>query len=139
MNRAAWKTPRADRHGRLVCRVCGTKVKHSEARDIIERTRLCTCTACHERLDRKDSGWKLLQTPHGPRYHREVGLALTLDVEESAGSWNGAAVRDRKLVGVRCGLVTAAEAARNIEINANAPAASLPPEVCDCAGSSVNH
>jgi hypothetical protein len=65
----------------------------------------------------RDTGWRLLRTPHGPRFHREIGRSLQLDVEPQISTWIACAVENRSMVkdGIRIGLRTQQEAARAIE------------------------
>jgi len=67
---------------------------------------------------KKDTGWRLLRTAHGPRFHREIGHALQLDVEPQVATWIACAVENRRMVrdGIRIGHRTQHEAARAIEI-----------------------
>lgn len=124
MRRDGWRAPRK---GRLTCRTCGSKVGHAEAVSVNERKKTCTCLACRERMAAaKDTGWRILQAPHGPRLHREVGSGVQLDVEHQPAGWAGAVCRDKNLVFVVLGLPTAAEAARAVEIQADVTAAPLP-------------
>lgn len=115
---------------RLRCRVCGQSVHHAAARLVIERAATCTCQACYEAAEgRQGKGWEILPTRHGPRFHREIGLGLALDVEEGGGgSFVASAVRDRQLVAVRVGLPSAAAAAEAIEIAAKVMRMPLPHE-----------
>lgn len=63
---------------------------------------------------RRDTGWQVLATVHGTRYHREIGR-LQLDIERGSATWIASAVRDSELVRVLQGFETAEEAARMIE------------------------
>ena len=63
---------------------------------------------------RRDTGWQVLATAHGTRYHRETGR-LQLDIERGSATWIASAVRDSELVRVLQGFDTAEEAARMIE------------------------
>lgn len=74
----------------------------------------------------RDTGWRLLKTPHGPRYHREIGHALQLDVEPQISTWIACAIKDRHMVAIRIGHRTHHEAARAIEIAASVTESILP-------------
>lgn len=75
-----------------------------------------------------DTGWRLLRTPHGPRFHREIGGTLQLDVEPQVATWIACAIENRNMVkdGIRIGHRTHQEAARAIEIRMGVEAMPLP-------------
>lgn len=76
----------------------------------------------------RDTGWRLLRTPHGPRFHREINRTLEMDVEPQVSTWIACAVEHRHMVkdGIRIGHRTQHEAARAIEIRMGVEAMPLP-------------
>ena len=62
-----------------------------------------------------DTGWQLLTTTHGPRFHREVS-GMELDVEPQVATWIGSAIKAKMLQGVAMGHRTQYEAAEAIEV-----------------------
>lgn len=82
----------------------------------------------YELATRKDTGWRLLRTPHGPRFHREIGRSLQLDVEPQVATWIACATENRHMVkdGIRIGHRTQHEAARAIEIRMGVEELPLP-------------
>ncbi len=133
MKRAGWQTARAPRGGRLRCRICNSLVSHGDAWNINERHFECTCLECKERAEsQRDTGWRLLKTPHGIRFHREIGAGgagLQLDVEEhQPKGWTACAIREHRLIGVRCERPSADEAAAAIAVLADVAHLPLPVE-----------
>lgn len=63
----------------------------------------------------RDTGWTVLATSHGMRYHREIGNDLQLDVEMQVTTWIGSAVFEMVLACVTRGHATAEVAAVAIE------------------------
>lgn len=82
----------------------------------------------YERATRRDTGWRLLKTPHGPRFHREIGSRLQMDVEPQVATWIACATEGRMMVkdGIRIGHRTQHEAAAAIEIRMGVAPMPLP-------------
>lgn len=47
----------------------------------------------YEALARRDTGWEILRTSFGIRYHREIGAMIQIDVERQVTTWMGSIVR----------------------------------------------
>lgn len=101
-----------------------TKVADDAEDAYLAACRSSKASAPHQR----DTGWLLLRTPHGPRFHREIGRGLQLDVEPQVSTWIACAIEDRHMVkdGIRIGHRTHQEAARAIEIRMGVDSAPLP-------------
>lgn len=80
----------------------------------------------YERATRRDTGWQLLKTSHGPRFHREIGSSLWLDVEPQVSTWLATATVERIVHTVKLGCRTQQEAAREIEAAAGVCGKPLP-------------
>lgn len=63
----------------------------------------------------RDTGWVMLPTRHGPRYHREIGTDMQLDVEMQVVSWVASAVVNNVLCSVVLNRPSAESAAEEIE------------------------
>jgi hypothetical protein len=74
---------------------------------------------------RDDTGWKLLDTTHGPRFHRELD-GRELDVEPQVATWIGSSIKDRMLEAVSLGHRTQHEAAEAIETKVGVTKRLLP-------------
>lgn len=101
---------------KLRCRICGTACRHGEAWRVSERTATGVCDSCFQRaIESKDTGWEIMPTTFGPRFHREIGATIQLDVERQVTTWMGSIVRMGVLRAVIRDQPTAAAAARAIE------------------------
>ena len=71
--------------------------------------------AWHKATKPRDTGWTVLPTSHGPRFHREIGEDLQLDVEMQVTTWIASAVVCNVLCTVIKGAASAEAAALSIE------------------------
>lgn len=104
-------------------------IRLTKAADEAEEAYLAACKRPDPAPDApRDTGWRLLRTPHGPRFHREIGASLQMDVEPQVSTWIACAVENRQMVrdGIRIGCRTQHEAARAIEIRMGVDAMPLP-------------
>jgi hypothetical protein len=79
-----------------------------------------------EKATRRDTGWRMLNTAHGPRFHREIGASVQLDVEPQIATWLATVTVNRAVGPVKIGYRTHIEAARAIEEAAGVCERDLP-------------
>ena len=80
----------------------------------------------YERVTRRDTGWRLMNTAHGPRFHREIGSSMHLDVEPQIATWLATVTISHLVETIKLGIRTQHEAAREIEIAAGVVEKPLP-------------
>lgn len=102
-----------------------------------KHSRLDTAASITRRV--KDSGWILMRTAHGPRFHREIGKQLQLDVEPQISTWLATITADHVVRNVLLGHRSQQEAAKAIESVAGIPTRMLPTISAAHAARKENH